>query len=274
MGSILWTWIKSLNSRLQDLEMISSQEINFVAFHIDIDDKVLKEAQSVAKAVSNEETENLLELMFSSVKKYYPKASLYILTDKTSKVSEYGKSTIIRYDLDKRYPILSRNKAWYQFLDRKENATIFLDSDILINDCFDDLLRTEFDIAFTFRNWKKWPINLGIIYVKNNKNNKTYNFFKDWYNQFLHLKDEQKIWGGDQDLIHEKFKDFDFSVDHHFDSKFDDYQIKFLNCSEYNYSSEMNEPMLEYPSNTKVLHFKGARKKYMKKCWEQMKNSD
>ena len=126
MGSILWTWIKSLNSRLQDLEMISSQEINFVAFHIDIDDKVLKEAQSVAKAVSNEETENLLELMFSSVKKYYPKASLYILTDKTSKVSEYGKSTIIRYDLDKRYPILSRNKAWYQFLDRKGNATIFV----------------------------------------------------------------------------------------------------------------------------------------------------
>ncbi|MEL0326007.1 MAG: hypothetical protein VXA09_03265, partial [Burkholderiaceae bacterium] len=121
---------------MQDLEMISSQEINFVAFHIDIDYKVLKEAQSVAKAVSNEETENLLELMFSSVKKYYPKASLYILTDKTSKVSEYGKSTIIRYDLDKRYPILSRNKAWYQFLDRKENATIFLDSDILINDCF------------------------------------------------------------------------------------------------------------------------------------------
>ena len=72
--------------------MISSQEINFVAFHIDIDDKVLKKAQSVAKAVNNEETENQLELMFSSVKKYYPKASLFILTDKTSKVNEYEKS--------------------------------------------------------------------------------------------------------------------------------------------------------------------------------------
>ena len=58
--------------------MISSQEINFVAFHIDIDDKVLREAQSVAKAVNNAETENQLELMFSSVKKFYPKASLYI----------------------------------------------------------------------------------------------------------------------------------------------------------------------------------------------------
>ena len=56
--------------------MISSKEINFVAFHIDIDDKVLKEAQTVAKAVNNEETENQLELMFSSVKKFYPKASL------------------------------------------------------------------------------------------------------------------------------------------------------------------------------------------------------
>ena len=47
-----------MNSQLQDLEMISSQEVNFVAFHIDIDDKVLKEAQSVAKDVNNEETEN------------------------------------------------------------------------------------------------------------------------------------------------------------------------------------------------------------------------
>ena len=46
--------------------MISSQEVNFVAFHIDIGDKVLKEAQSVAKAVNNEETDNQLELMFSS----------------------------------------------------------------------------------------------------------------------------------------------------------------------------------------------------------------
>ena len=126
--------------------MISSQEINFVAFHIDIDDKVLKEAQSVAKAVNNEATENQLELMFSSVKKFYPKASLFVLTDKTSKVRKYEKSKIIRYDLDKRYPILSRNKAWYQFLDRKENATIFLDSDILINDCFDELLGNEFDL--------------------------------------------------------------------------------------------------------------------------------
>ena len=250
--------------------MISSQEINFVAFHIEIDDKVLKEAQTVAKAVNNEETENQLELMFSSVKKFYPKASLYILTDKTSKVSEYENSNVIRYDLDKRYPILSRNKAWYKFLDREENATIFLDSDILINSCFDELMATEFDIAFTYRNWKKWPINLGIVYVKNNKNKKPYNFFKDWYNQFLDLKDEQKVWGGDQDLIHEKFKDLDFSLDNHFESKFEDYKIKFLNCSEYNYSSEMNRPMLDSPSNTKVLHFKGARKKYMKKFWEQM----
>ena len=53
--------------------MISSQEINFVAFHIDIGDKVLKEAQSVAKAVNNEETDNQLELMFSSVKKIIQK---------------------------------------------------------------------------------------------------------------------------------------------------------------------------------------------------------
>jgi len=250
--------------------MISTQEINFVAFHIDIDDEVLKEAQSIAKAVNNEKTENQLDLMLSSVKKYYPNASLYILTDQTSKVSENDNTKVIKYDLDKRYPILSRNKAWYEFLDRRENATIFLDSDILINDCFDELMATEFDIAFTFRNWKKWPINLGIIYIKNNTNNKAYNFFKEWYYQFLSLKDEQKVWGGDQDLIHEKFRNLDFSVGNQFEARFEDYQIKFLSCNEYNYSSEMNEPMLEYPSNTKVLHFKGARKKYMKKCWDKM----
>ena len=58
-------------------------------------------------------------------------------------------SSIRKVFKDKRYPILSRNKAWYKFLDRKENATIFLDSDILINECFDELLGTEFDIAFT-----------------------------------------------------------------------------------------------------------------------------
>ena len=100
------------------------------------------------------------------------------MTDKTSKVSEYENSNVIRYDLDKRYPILSRNKAWYKFLDREENATIFLDSDILINSCFDELMETEFDIAFTFRNWKKWPINLGIVYVKNNKNKNHIIFLK------------------------------------------------------------------------------------------------
>ena len=33
-------------------------------------------------------------------------------------------------------------------------------------------MQMDFDIAFTFRNWEKWPINLGIIYVKNNHENK------------------------------------------------------------------------------------------------------
>ena len=69
--------------------MISSQEVNFVAFHIDIDDKVLKEAQTVAKAVNNEETENQLELMFSSVKKFYPKAQ--IVDDRSEIAKQNGR---------------------------------------------------------------------------------------------------------------------------------------------------------------------------------------
>ena len=37
--------------------MISTQKINFVAFHIDINQVVLKQAQDVAKAVNNENYE-------------------------------------------------------------------------------------------------------------------------------------------------------------------------------------------------------------------------
>ena len=62
----------------------------------------------------------------------------------------------------------------------------------------------------------------------------------------------------------------DFSINQNFDIINNDLKIKFLICSEYNYSSEINEPMLEFPENAKVLHFKGARKKYISKCWQQM----
>ena len=253
--------------------MISTQKINFVAFHVDLEKKVLKEAQNVAKAVNDDNHEENLNLMFSSVKRIYPKADLYVLTDTKSKFIQKTKSKLVRYDLDSRYPILARNKAWYQFLERTDKSTIFLDSDILINDNFDELMSLDFDIAFTFRDWEKWPINLGIIYVKNNQNKKTYKFFKDWYYQFLDLEIKQKVWGGDQDLIHSKFKMVDFSINQNFDIINNDLKIKFLICKEYNYSSEINEPMLEFPDNAKVLHFKGARKRYISECWRQMSDA-
>ena len=43
---------------MQDHKMISTQKINFVAFHIDINQVVLKQAQDVAKAVNNENYED------------------------------------------------------------------------------------------------------------------------------------------------------------------------------------------------------------------------
>ncbi|MBT90059.1 MAG: hypothetical protein CL921_00685 [Deltaproteobacteria bacterium] len=251
--------------------MISTQKINFVAFHIDINQVVLKQAQDVAKAVNNENHEDEINLMFSSVKRLYPNAQLFVLTDQKSKHLNAKNTQIIQYELDNRFPIFSRNKAWYEFLKETEIPTIFLDSDILIQSNFDKLMQMDFDIAFTFRNWEKWPINLGIIYVKNNHENKAEKFFKDWYQQFKVMKEEQKVWGGDQDLIHIKFKDLDFSVKNNFDFVFDQYKIKFLKCNEYNYSSEINEPMYDYPINAKVLHFKGARKKYMLNCWEKIR---
>ena len=60
--------------------MISTQKINFVAFHIDINQVVLKQAQDVAKAVNNENHEDEINLMFSSVKRLYPNAQLFVLT--------------------------------------------------------------------------------------------------------------------------------------------------------------------------------------------------
>lgn len=241
--------------------------ISFVTFYIDVTARTMDNIHRTTSTITVTEPHDYIRTMFASARRFHSACRQVILSDRHTRFPAHPNTDIIRYDLDAENPMLSRSGAWLRFIEGAENHTIFLDSDILINGDLSGLFDRDFDVALTYRDEDKWPINAGINFAHGGRREGAARFHRRWLQRYRSKHSHSSVWGGDQDALREMLSTVDFARDDAFCHDLDGIEVLFLPCSTYNFSTSMKCEMDGYYPEKKVLHFKGRRKPHLFPYW-------
>lgn len=163
--------------------------------------------------------------------------------------------------------ILQAQKAYLQSDLFNEDSVLF-SPDALIRKDLTPIFEKEFDVAFTERAARKYPINNGVIYLKPKNKNRLIQLWDEFIYRCDQYDFDQKHWFGDQKAIIDTFE--------HYGNQPFSLKVLKLPCELYNASILNNnleaqeaDPLLIEKSF--ILHFKGARKDLMKQYIEPQK---
>lgn len=242
--------------------------ISFVAYYVELSEHTMDNIHQNTKTITVTEPFRFIQTMFNSATHFHSGCRCIILSDQDTVFPFDADIDIIRFDLDSKQPMLSRSQAWLSYLEQANSHVVFLDSDILINASLAPVFENAFDVALTYRDETKWPINAGINFVHGEHLAQGQTFYQAWLDLYKTQHSQASIWGGDQDVLREMLKEVDYSRTDAFIHEQDAFKIYLLPCSSYNYSS-IDEQMADHYPDKKVLHFKGRRKSAMLPYWER-----
>jgi len=243
--------------------------INFVAFHVDLRRSTLRRIRERIRSVRVVKPHKCLPAVFDSAERFHPGCRKVVLTDRDTKLKLPDGIEIVRMDLDRAEPLLSRNRAWIGFLENRPGHTVFLDSDILLNASLAPVFEREFDVGLTYRNDPQWPINVGIQFAHGARPERVLAFHEAWLEAFVSRHRDGNVWGGDQDSIPELVGPADFTREDAFLHRHGGFDVLLLPCAQYNFSSRDNKRMPGHYPDRFVLHFKGRRKRDMLPYWKR-----
>lgn len=241
--------------------------ISFVTFYIDVTTRTMDNIHRTTSTITVTEPHEYIRTMFASARRFHSECRQVILSDRRTVFPLHPDTDIIRYDLDAGNPMMARSMAWLDYVKEAEGHTIFLDSDILINGDLSLVFDYDFDVALTYRDEEKWPINAGINFAHGGRIGGAARFHRRWLGRFRSQHQLSSVWGGDQDALREIFSAVDFARDDAFCHDLDGIKVLFLPCSTYNFSTSMKCEMDGHYPEKKVLHFKGRRKPHLFPYW-------
>ncbi|MEM7134241.1 MAG: hypothetical protein AAF702_48675 [Chloroflexota bacterium] len=243
--------------------------ITFAAFYIELTQQTMAGVHQHTPTVTVTKPYWFMATMFASATFHHSNCRRVVLTDQQTLFPAALDCEPIRFDLDPSRPMLARSTAWREFIGQADSHIVFLDSDMLINASLDHLFTQSFDVALTYRDDAKWPINAGINFVHGNRLAGGRAFHTLWLDHFQQAHDQATIWGGDQDALRDLLNEADFSRHHDFIHTQHGFDILLLPCADYNFSTADQHGMTGHYPQTKVLHFKGRRKPNMIPYWER-----
>ncbi len=243
--------------------------ISFVTFYIDVTARTMDSIHRRTSTITVTEPQAYIKTMFASARRFHPGCRQVILSDRHTVFPPHPATDIMRCDLDAESPMMSRSIAWLDYIKEAEGHTIFLDSDILINGDLSPVFDQDFDVALTYRDEEKWPINAGINFAHGRAPAGAARFHRMWLRRFRSRHHGDGVWGGDQDALREIFSAVDFARDDVFRHDLDGIRVLFLPCAIYNFSTSMKCEMDGHYPGKKVLHFKGRRKPHLFPYWRR-----
>jgi hypothetical protein len=146
---------------------------------------------------------------------------------------------------------------------------VFLDTDMLLNGSLAELLSEDFDVAVSWRDKSKTPINGGLIIINNTRAEQGRRFFDRLVEVYRAAYAANWSWDGDQFALRDLFglSAAEIALEPRRDH--DGIQVLFLPCETYNYAPENSRRSLRTRFVGKTLiHFKGPRKWMMPRYWE------
>lgn len=211
-------------------------------------------------------SEEMIDCMFFSVKKYHPDCRCVLLTDYETPIQDSSQFELIRYPIHTNRIEIAGILAQMQFLrsfDDLGSNIIILDADMLIQGNLNHLFQSPVDIYFTLildqANIPYMPINIGFVGIAANAVKKAEKLWSSLLKVFYGVG-KTEFWGGGQHALNcilidhlKKFMKKKIPI------YLDDILISYLS-SQYNYPPKDNE-FSEYIDKL-IVHFKGQRKKY------------
>ena len=248
----------------------TSQLLTFVTFYMDVTDQTMASIHQTTSTITVTEPHRYIQTMFASARRFHPDCRAVVLSDQATPFPPGADIEVIRYPLDPQQPMLSRSRAWLNYLRAARGHTVLLDSDLLINGDLAHVFAADFAVALTYRAGDtKWPINAGVNFAHGDHLAAATDFHEIWLRDFRAAHSGQSVWGGDQDTLRELFAAVDFSREDSFDWRLGAIPIRFLPCARYNFSTSYQTEMNGYYPDARVLHFKGKRKPYMFPYWRK-----
>jgi hypothetical protein len=247
-------------------------DVHFVAFHVEpTATAMVKLAESRGTFGAEVDYRILLGILFSSARLFHPAAVTALLSDeKTPFDSSLSGTSIVRLPVDPDRVMYSRVQGQIEYLRHYAGVSpvVFLDSDIIVNTDLTPLLSEEFDVALTYRDHPRTPLNGGVLITKGGSRGNGLRFME----RLRSIYDEQfssaRRWWGDQRALiaavgHDRF------AQRTSDSiEVDGTRIRLLPCDPYNFSpANAADAIAEELGDKLILHFKGERKRLMPHYW-------
>lgn len=267
---------KRLPARIATGRTVLPQQIDLVAFHVDLPSA----PSGIHEPV---DYQKVLQLSFAAAALRAPLARRIVLTDETTAIpEETGAHEIRRFALDPGALMYERMRLQQLYLRSRpsERASVFMDTDVVMNRDPAEVFQQQFDIGLTWRTgFPDAPFNGGLIFA--GPGDKALGFLTDaraCYDSMVGspavgalFSRSIKGWWGDQFALAALVGYREFARRQSDGALVNDALVAYLPCERFNFTLEPgNRYSPDDLRQKSCVHFKGNRKHLLEKYVELM----
>jgi len=246
--------------------------VHFVAYHVELSETAGEKLADSRRTFDAEaDYRLLLRILFASARLFHPTAVTALLTDEETPFdASLAGASIVRLPIDPDRLMYSRIVAQIEYLrlHAGESPVVFLDSDVVVNADLTPLLSEEFDVALTYRDHRRTPLNGGMVIAKGGPAGNGLRFMERVRSIFDEQFSSARRWCGDQRALIAAVGQERFEERTSDSIEVDGIRIRLLPCGRYNFSPENDEDATADELGDKlIVHFKGERKRLMPLYW-------
>ncbi len=219
--------------------------------------------------------DEIISIMFASVKKFHPNARCCLLTDKESQFKLDPSIEIIRYPR-KTYKLdmeVLRALIYYIKTSKEEVNTIFLEWDQIVQGDVGYIFKKKADLYFAFRRIPPVPFDDAFIGIGSGHFESIADFFKMIINEYRCIASKKlRYWLGKSLILSLML------FDHYLKRagtksrivgfKWNDLFIVTLSGKKFSKKLVQDE-LTEYQKDSLILHFSNKKRQYLKQYWEK-----
>ncbi|QPC44017.1 hypothetical protein HW532_15755 [Kaustia mangrovi] len=215
-------------------------------------------------AGGGDQTHQMISMATRSISQTYPEADIVLLTDRVSNdIRLPDRTRVEQIHVDMNQLMLSRVRQYRDSVERApdDGYMVFIDTDMLLFRRFDEILKDDFNLAFTIRRKRRVPINVGFYVANLSAKGRVMDFFDRYVGAFEALDPAAYAWEGEQPVLARMLGAPALDVDRPRYADWGDIVIKYLPTHVYNFTPDGS--MLRwrlFSPRAKVLHLKGSRK--------------
>jgi hypothetical protein len=237
--------------------------LDIVSFHVDL-------PRAPSGIHGQIDYASVLALSFESARLRAPHARTLLLTDEATRVPE-GIDEVVREPIDRNRLMYERMRVQSRFLQRRDpgRATVFTDSDVVVNLDPAPIFAEDFDVGLTWRTGlPDAPFNGGMIFVAPGEAGAR--FFAEAIRCYDALADDAarkavfpqdlRAWWGDQFALAAMVGYREFGERTGEGIRVNGVRVRFFPCETHNFTMEGGNHEVAALRRKYFIHFKGNRK--------------